>query len=63
MKRQFLVTIDVPESYTVKEVAKQIKEDIGSWAGAYYPDDKMYDLAKAKRTVKILPMKRRVQLI
>ncbi len=53
MKRQFLVTIDIPESWTIKDVAKQIREDIGSWAGAKSPDDPMHELAKAKRTVKV----------
>jgi hypothetical protein len=62
MKRQFLVTIDVPSSYTVREVAKQIKEDIGSWAGAQPPYDRMYDLAAAKISVKPIPKKKEIKI-
>lgn len=62
MTRQFLVTIDVPDSYTVKELARQIKEDIGSWAGSQHPNDKMYDLAAAKVSVKPIPKKKEIKL-
>ena len=53
-KVEFLVAIDVPTSMTPKQVAQQIREDIGSWAGTLEPNDPMYGLAKAKRTVKIV---------
>lgn len=48
---QFLITIEVPSSWKPEEVAKQIEEDVGSWAGSKHPADRMYDLAEAKRYV------------
>ncbi len=51
-RQSFIVTVTLPESYTVKEMADMIRSDIGSWRGNCHPADQIWDFNSKSVTVK-----------
>jgi len=54
MEEFYLIKIDRPESLSVKEMKRYIKEAVGNWNGLYPPEDPRFDI-KEPKSVKRLP--------
>ena len=62
MKVDFILTIDVPNSWTINQIKQQVLMDIGSWAGSLPDTDKINDLNRASISINTLTKKRLLKL-
>jgi hypothetical protein len=59
MKRQFIVTLNMPPDAAVSEAVDYIDEAVACWRGGLDPDDPMYQLDNSTVKVRALPRKRK----
>lgn len=43
-RRQFLVTLDMPDGVSVEEMRTYIEEAIGAWKGSFDPESALFNL-------------------
>ena len=43
MKKQYIVTIEIPEGYNINDGADYIRDAVRSWSGQYSPEDSAFD--------------------
>jgi hypothetical protein len=58
MKRQFVVTLDMPKGVTADEMATYIEESVAVWKGHMDPDEPLFDLDGDSVRAKAVPRKR-----
>ena len=54
MKKQFVVTLEMPECVSIKEMKEYINEAVAVWCKSYNPNEPLFDLNgnKVKVTLK-----------
>jgi len=60
MKRCFVVTLNMPEEVTVREMIEYIDEAVSTYKGCYYPGEPLFSLDRDSVKVKSVPIKRKV---
>ncbi len=55
MKRQFIVTVEMPEEATPADVKRYIHDAVQTWKGQLHPSDPMADLDYSKVRVYTIP--------
>lgn len=61
MKRQFVVTFEMPAGLTVDEAAEYVRQAVACWAGSKDPESAIYDLDKSSVRVEAVKAKRKPQ--
>lgn len=58
MKRKFIVTLDMPQNVTVREMSLYIEEAVATWHGQEDPETPIFDLDGDSVKVKPVPTRK-----